>query len=335
MDVNSFFAKRLPDVDPTTVSRLEYFRMFPGALKEFSLVDWDPDTRSWRHLANPGKAWGEPDHVTHESTAGGKGRTTRKTWNVRPGQQEGTTWEGEYSEHQGLDFPDFPAFPRHTPAPTTLSDRFGEPNEHDFDEHEAKGGTVRSSRKKWNPRPDSHEGAEEWSRSHTTTNTTTTTSGNIVELPANARSPRKSTSKSPTKSRAPSPAKAATSQKARQSPTEARFEKKLQADDAYGKALRAVDNKAYKAAKAGRDAEFDVPGVSDADRDRAIARGMQRAEDESALRELGSGKEQRVRDGYEERIVDLTQTDKSKGSRSKCVTLMAANVTRKANMVRR
>lgn len=100
------------------------------------------------------------------------------------------------------------------------------------------------------------------------------------------------------------------------------------ASDSRGKDLRKLEMKAYTAFKEGKVFRGVSPNVDEADANRAMKQGVERAKAERALRVLGEGKEQRVREGYEGRGVDLEADEEDgdsgkgrKGSRGKSAHL--------------
>ena len=115
--------------------------------------------------------------------------------------------------------------------------------------------------------------------------------------------------KPPDRNRSRSPRKLAPAQAA--SAGQAAFNQKYAAEDNYGGALRTTESKAYKAQKAGQVIEDRDQALSDVDADRARARGVERAEQESAIR-LFDNREQRVRDGYHQRILRLPSANRSR-----------------------
>lgn len=132
-----------------------------------------------------------------------------------------------------------------------------------------------------------------------------------------ANSPTKAAARSPTQASARSPTKATSPRSpikktARKSPTRPRrssadalWDKKFHASSSRGATLRKLEMKAYAAHKEGKVFRGVSPSVTEADAARAMKQGVERARAEQALRALGEGKEQRVREGYEGRVVEL------------------------------
>ena len=79
----------------------------------------------------------------------------------------------------------------------------------------------------------------------------------------------------------------------------------------YGKALRRLESSAYKAIKDGVTSDGHNQQVSEEDEKRATQRGLRRAELELGLHAIADNREQRVRDGYDDRIVRLPSVQRS------------------------
>ena len=114
--------------------------------------------------------------------------------------------------------------------------------------------------------------------------------------------PPKETARSPNKAAARSPTKTTTNRK---SSTDVRRDNNFNAADEYGKTLRKMEMKAYTAKREGKVFRGVSPNVGEEDAARVKRQGVDRAKAEFAMRHLADGREQRVREGYEGRIIEI------------------------------
>lgn len=91
------------------------------------------------------------------------------------------------------------------------------------------------------------------------------------------------------------------------------FETRFVSKGEYGRALRRIEIQAYRCTKAGKAVTERTYTVEHEDEDEAIARGVDRAEMEMGLQSVADAREQRLREGYEERIVRLSGEKRNAG----------------------